>query len=133
MENELLPLAILIALQLIMGLLTTAIIGKFTGSDWLLSSRGKEVDYRATLADRLERARNNGFEAIILFAPIVVILVMTSASNSSTVAAAWVYVIARTVYWAAYAADMVPWRTIIFFVGWMALVWMVFVAISALM
>ncbi|MEO1562850.1 MAG: MAPEG family protein [Pseudomonadota bacterium] len=126
--SELLPLSLLILVQLILGLGATLAVGKAVGLNWLYSSRSENADYRNSLGGRLDRARNNGFEALILFAPLCLLFAFSGSSTTSTVLAAWVFLVARCAYWLCYAADLVPWRTIVWFVGWFALVYMAIVA-----
>ena len=121
MDTELMPLVLLILMQMVMGIAATAAISRVAGNAYLFSSRAVEPDFRDCLAGRLNRARSNGFEAITYFAPIALILVVSETSTASTVAAAWVFVGARAAYWVCYAADLTPWRTIIWFVGFFAL------------
>ena len=131
METEIVPLAALIIWQLVLGLWATSVIGMHVGSDWLLSSRGTAPEFRDSLAGRLDRARSNGFEAITLFAPIALALAVTETSTASTILCAWAYLVARVVYSLVYALDLSPWRTLVWFCGWFALVWMIYVLFMA--
>ena len=97
MENELLPLALLLLLQMVMGIVATSVINKFTGMPWLLSSRGEPKDFAGTSGGRMDRARNNGFEAIVVFAPTVLVLVALGASTGTTVTAAWIFLLTQFV------------------------------------
>lgn len=121
MTSEVTALTVLVLLQMIFGLVATAFIGQKTGVGWLLGSRGSQPDYRAGLAGRMERARNNGFEALTLFAPTVFIVMSSGAASDLTANAAWTFVGVRLVYIFCYAADLVPWRTVVWFVGWAAI------------
>ena len=121
MTPELYALVLLVLLQMVMGLAATAAIGQAVGGNWLFSSRGDRQDLGNTLAGRLHRARANGFEAITYFAPIALTVAVADASTSLSATAAWTYVGARIVYWLCYGADLTPWRTIVWFVGWFAL------------
>lgn len=121
MTPEIAALAVLVLMQMILGLVATGCVGNETGNAWLFSSRSEAKDFRATLGGRMDRARNNGFEAITLFAPVALALAVSGQANGATAVAAWVYVGARAVYWACYAADLTPWRTLVWFVGFFAL------------
>jgi len=121
MSGELLALAVLILLQMAFSLVATAAVGQITGTKWLLGSRGETKGYSNTFAGRLDRARSNGFEALILFTPTVFVIWASGHSTSISVNAAWVFVVARVVYLICYGADLVPWRTIVWFVGWTAI------------
>lgn len=76
-----------------------------------------QVDARTA---RLIRALNNHFEALALFTVAVVAVALSGQSNSVTAACAWVYLICRIVYVAAYAFNWVPWRSVIWGGGFMA-------------
>ena len=121
MSGELAALGALVVMHMIFSLIATAAIGQKTGTAWLLSSRSAEQDYHNSMAGRLDRARSNGFEALILFIPAILLVEATNSTSSLTVYAAWIFVGARLVYNICYAADMVPWRTIVWFVGWGAI------------
>jgi len=125
MAGELQALGILVLIQMAYGLIAAAAIGRTTGTNWLLSSRETLPDYRKGLAGRMERARNNGFEALAVFTPAVAIVAISGSSSATTVTAAWVFVAARIVYFGCYAGNLVPWRTLVWFVGWVAVVAMI--------
>lgn len=55
--TEILPLAVLVLMQLLMGLVATAAVGKSAGVAWLLSSRREAITYRQSLGGRLDRSR----------------------------------------------------------------------------
>lgn len=69
---------------------------------------------------RLFRAVNNHFEALTLFAPAVVIVALADRSTAFTAAMAWTYVGARLLYVPAYFFGLVPWRSVIWAVGFLA-------------
>jgi len=72
------------------------------------------------LAGRLYRAFNNHTENLVLFAIAVVLVVLGDASNPTTEAAAWTYLVARILYIPAYASGVSFLRSIIFAVGFAA-------------
>ncbi len=78
---------------------------------------------------RLIRAMNNHFEALILFTIAVVVVTLGNASTPFTVACAWVYLGARILYVPAYAFGWVPWRSFIWFVGFLATLAMIVAAL----
>ena len=78
---------------------------------------------------RLIRALDNHFQALLLFAIAVVVVVLSDSSSPFTQTCAWVYLIARIIYVAAYAFDWVPWRTVIWGVGFLATTAMLVVAL----
>jgi uncharacterized MAPEG superfamily protein len=69
---------------------------------------------------RLFRALNNHFEGLILFTLAVVVVTLSGQSSSFTAACAWTYLIARVLYVPAYAFGLVPWRSLIWMVGFSA-------------
>lgn len=66
---------------------------------------------------RLFRALNNHFEGLILFTLAVVVVTLSGQSSGVTAACAWTYLIARVLYVPAYAFGLVPWRSLIWMVG----------------
>jgi uncharacterized MAPEG superfamily protein len=69
---------------------------------------------------RLIRALNNHFEGLILFTLAVVVVTLSNQSTPFTAACAWVYLAARVLYVPAYAFGLVPWRSLIWAVGFLA-------------
>jgi uncharacterized MAPEG superfamily protein len=78
---------------------------------------------------RLQRALNNHFEGLILFTLAVVVVTLSGQSTGFTAACAWVYLGARTLYVPAYALGLVPWRSAIWGVGFLATVGMMVAAL----
>ena len=78
---------------------------------------------------RLLRAMNNHFEALILFTIAVVVITLSDQSTPFTAACAWTYLGARVLYVPAYAFGWVPWRSLIWFVGFLATVAMLIAAL----
>ena len=78
---------------------------------------------------RLHRAMNNHFEALLLFAIAVLLVVLGDASSSLTRYAAWTYLVARIVYIPAYAAGIFLLRSLIFGVGFTATLVMLLAAL----
>ena len=74
---------------------------------------------------RLIRALNNHFEGLILFTLAVVVVTLSNQSTPFTAACAWVYLAARVLYVPAYAFGLVPWRSVIWAVGFLATVAMI--------
>ncbi|KNG94394.1 MAPEG family protein [Pseudaestuariivita atlantica] len=69
---------------------------------------------------RLFRALNNHFEGLILFGIAVMVTVMSDQGNAVTAALAFTYLAARIAYVPAYYYGLVPWRSLIWFVGFLA-------------
>lgn len=78
---------------------------------------------------RLIRALDNHFEGLILFTIAVVVVTLGDQSSQTTRTAAWVYLIARTLYVPAYAFGWVPWRSLIWLVGFLATFTMILAAL----
>lgn len=69
---------------------------------------------------RLNRAMTNHFEALILFTIAVVVITLSDQSTAFSAACAWIYLGARVLYVPAYAFGWVPWRSLIWAVGFSA-------------
>jgi uncharacterized MAPEG superfamily protein len=83
----------------------------------------------AGIPGRLYRALNNLFEALILFTLAVVVVELSGAGSAFTAACAWTFLAARVLYVPAYAFGLVPWRSVIWSVGFFATLAMVVAAI----
>ncbi|WP_410217390.1 MAPEG family protein [Paracoccus sp. (in: a-proteobacteria)] len=77
------------------------------------------------LAGRAQRAMNNHFEGLILFTIAVVLVVLGGQGNGFTATCAWVYLLARVLYVPAYLLGWVPWRSVIWAVGFAATISMI--------
>lgn len=78
---------------------------------------------------RLYRAMNNHFEGLILFAGAVVVIVLADKGTGFSLTCAWVYLIARILYVPAYYFGLTPWRSLIWFAGFLATFAMLFSAL----
>ena len=121
MTPELQALAAVVALQIVFGLTTTAVVSGRTGIGYIFSSREDRVDLDTGLVGRLHRARVNCFEALIYFTPAVALVVLADASSPTTAAAAWTFVAARVGFVVCYALDLTPWRSYVWIVGIIAI------------
>ena len=74
---------------------------------------------------RLFRALNNHFEGLILFTLAVTVVTLANQSTPFTQACAWIYLAARVLYVPAYAFGLVPWRSLIWFIGFGATILMI--------
>jgi uncharacterized MAPEG superfamily protein len=72
------------------------------------------------IAGRLQRALANHVEALILFAVAVVVVTLAGKASPLTAACAWAYLGARILYVPAYAFGWMPWRSLIWSVGFLA-------------
>ncbi len=80
---------------------------------------------------RLYRALDNHFEGLILFTIAVVAVTLGGAASPLTAACAWIYLAARVAYVPAYYFGLVPWRSLIWAVGFAATVAMLLAALLA--
>ncbi|WP_299968251.1 MAPEG family protein [uncultured Roseobacter sp.] len=78
---------------------------------------------------RLIRALDNHFEALILFTIAVLVVTLGDQSSPLTRTCAWVYLAARVAYVPAYAFGWVPWRSVIWGIGFLATVTMLCAAL----
>ena len=78
---------------------------------------------------RLFRALNNHFEALILFTVAVLVVTLSDQSTPATATCAWIYIAARILYVPAYAFGWVPWRSLIWCVGFLATTAMLLMAL----
>ncbi len=78
---------------------------------------------------RLQRTMNNHFEGLILFTIAVVVVTLGNQSTGVTQTAAWVYLAARILYVPAYLFGWKPWRSGIWFIGFLATMVMILAAL----
>ena len=81
---------------------------------------GSLEDMLSIRTARLYRALNNHFEELILFSIACVVVTLGEKSGSFTTTCAYAYLFARIAYVPAYAFGWTPWRSYIWFVGFMA-------------
>jgi len=86
------------------------------GMGYLLSSRDENRTVSG-IAARLERALNNSITAMVIFAPAVLLIVVTDSSSSQSVLAARIFLIARLIYVPAYAFRLTGIRTLSWVAG----------------
>ena len=78
---------------------------------------------------RLARALNNHFEGLILFTIACTVIAISDQSTTLTATCAWIYLAARIAYVPAYYFGLVPWRSLIWGVGFGATVLMLLAAL----
>lgn len=71
-------------------------------------------------AGRFQRALNNQFEGMVLFAAAVAAVVLSGAASGFTATCAWVFLATRVVYLPLYAIGATPWRSLVWGVGFFA-------------
>jgi uncharacterized MAPEG superfamily protein len=74
---------------------------------------------------RMQRALNNHFEGLLLFAVAVTLVTLSGQATAFTAACGWVYLIARVAYVPAYVLGWRPGRSLIWAVGFTATLLMV--------
>ena len=74
---------------------------------------------------RLIRAMNNHFEALILFTIAVVVITLGDRGTGFSAVCAWTYLVARVLYIPAYYFGWSPWRSLIWFVGFLSTLLMI--------
>ena len=74
---------------------------------------------------RLIRAMNNHFEALILFTIAVVVLTLGDKATGFSAICAWTYLGARIIYIPAYYFGWAPWRSAIWFIGFLSTMLMI--------
>lgn len=72
------------------------------------------------VAGRAQRAMNNHFEGLILFSIAVFTLTYADKADEFTALLALIYLLARVVYIPAYLLGWAPWRSLIWFAGFLA-------------
>lgn len=87
------------------------------------------MEQASTRTARLNRAMMNHFEGLILFTIAVVVVTLGDQSTTVTQTAAWAYLAARILYVPAYAFGWVPWRSLIWAVGFCATLTMLVAAL----
>lgn len=78
------------------------------------------IEQMSTGTARLARAMNNHFEALILFGIAIAVISLADKTNAFTAACAYTYLVARVLYIPAYYFGWTPWRSLIWFVGFVA-------------
>lgn len=128
MSTELYILTLAALLQVVQFGLYALTANLQVGTKKSLGPRDEKIELSGT-AGRMQRAMNNHFESLILFTIAVVVVTLTEQSSPVTQACAHTYLIARLLYVPAYAQGLTPWRSVIWFVGFAAIVTMLIAAL----
>ena len=86
------------------------------------------VERLSPRTQRLRRALANHFDALALFTVPVVVVTLSGQASGFTAACAWTYLAARVLYVPAYAFGWVPWRSVIWAIGFLATLLMILAA-----
>lgn len=98
------------------------------GMGYLLSSRDEHRTVQG-IAGRLHRALDNSIVAMVLFAPAVLLIMVTDSSSAQTSFAATAFLIARVVYLPAYAFRITGLRSLAWTVGFFCTALLYFLAL----
>ncbi|MCI5042666.1 MAG: MAPEG family protein [Donghicola eburneus] len=126
MTTELTVLTLAALLQVVQFFLMSIPANLELGQGKTLSPRDPDrlgkplIEQVSVRTGRLFRALNNHFEGLILFSIACLVITVSGQSTGLTGACAWIYLIARVLYVPAYAFGWVPWRSLIWFVGFLA-------------
>ncbi|MCA3511557.1 MAG: MAPEG family protein [Rhodobacter sp.] len=135
MTPELTALALAGLLQFVQYVLMAVPANLELGTAKTLSPRDPQTlgqpiqNQLSPVTGRLLRALNNHFEALLLFTLAVTVTTLSNQSTPFTAACAWVYLAARVLYIPAYAMGLVPWRSLIWLVGFTATMAMIVAAV----
>lgn len=100
------------------------------GTGYAMSPRDRDPSRAlGTLAGRLQRAYDNHLSALTFFAPAALILAVTDQTTQTTATLAFAYLAARIAYVPAYAFGWMPWRSVIWMVGFGATIALYLIAL----
>jgi uncharacterized MAPEG superfamily protein len=119
MTPELTALTLAALLQCAQMALYSVVGNAQVGTKAAMSSRDRKIELTGT-AGRVQRAMNNHFEGLILFGVAATVIAVSGQSTPFTTVCAWTYLVARALYVPAYAYGLVPWRSVVWAVGWIA-------------
>ncbi|WP_136443016.1 MAPEG family protein [Pacificoceanicola onchidii] len=123
MTPELTALTLAALLQVLHFCIYSVTAQMQVGTGYALSPRDSKRDLTGT-AGRAQRAMNNHFESLILFAIAALTITFADKATHSTGAVAILYLIARALYLPAYLLGLSPWRSLIWVVGFLATVYL---------
>ncbi|WP_238364073.1 MAPEG family protein [Mesobacterium pallidum] len=129
MTPELTALCLALLLQIAQFTIYSVTAQMQVGPKAALSPRDRQIELTGT-AGRAQRALNNHFEGLTLFAPAALIIGLTGQSTGYTATLAWIYLAARLAYVPAYLFGWVPWRSLIWCVGLIATLLMILAALT---
>ena len=128
MTPELTALALAVLLQVVQIGLYSHVARKQVGTRTALLPRDEPVVLTG-LAGRAQRAMNNHFEGLLLFAIAVMLVTLSGKASGFTAAMGWIYLAARALYVPAYLFGWVPWRSLVWTAGFFATTAMVLAAL----
>lgn len=128
MTAGLVALALAALLQAAHWVVLAVVAHRELGAAITLGPRDTLPELSARLG-RLQRAFGNHYEALILFTVAVVVVTLSANASTFTAACAWTFLAARVLYIPAYLMGLTPWRSVIWLVGFVATVLMIFAAL----
>lgn len=128
MTTELYVLTLAALLQIVQIGLYSVAGNAQAGAKAAMGPRDEKIELTG-VAGRLQRAMNNHFEGLILFGIAAVVITITDQSTALTQVCAHAYLVARVLFVPAYAQGLVPWRSVIWGIGFAATVVMLIAAL----
>ncbi len=128
MTTELYVLTLAAMLQIVQIGLYSVAGNAQAGAKAAMGPRDEKIELTG-VAGRLQRAMNNHFEGLILFGTAAVVITITDQSTALTQGCAHAYLVARVLFVPAYAQGLVPWRSVIWGIGFAATVVMLIAAL----
>ncbi len=128
MTPELTALTLAALLQVLQLALYSIAGQKQAGTKAALKPRDKAIELTGK-AGRLKRAMDNHFEGLILFGIAVMVITYSGQNTDMTALAAALYLLARILYIPAYVFGWVPWRSLIWAVGFLATLYLLLAAL----
>ncbi|MEM1302224.1 MAG: MAPEG family protein [Pseudomonadota bacterium] len=135
MTPELTALTLAALLQVVQFALVSVSANLDLGPQKTLSPRDQSRlggPLEAQLSDkpaRIYRAFANHFESLALFTIACTVITLGNQSTGFTATCAYTYLVARVAYIPAYYFGLVPWRSLIWFLGFTAIIAMLIAAL----
>jgi uncharacterized MAPEG superfamily protein len=106
-------------LQVVQFCIYSVLANLQVGPKYALGARDEKRELTG-YAGRAQRAMNNHFEGLTLFAIAAIVVSYADKGTGLTVACGWIYLGARILYVPAYLFGLAPWRSLIWFAGFAA-------------
>jgi uncharacterized MAPEG superfamily protein len=119
MTPELTALILACLLQVVQFCIYSVLANLQVGPKYALGARDEKRELTG-YAGRAQRAMNNHFEGLTLFAIAAIVVSYADKGTGLTVACGWIYLGARILYVPAYLFGLAPWRSLIWFAGFAA-------------
>lgn len=129
MTPELTALTLAALWQIVQFTIYSISAQKQVGSKYAASPRDTPRQITG-FAGRAQRAMNNHFESLILFAIAALVLTYSDQNDTRTAALSLLYLVARILYLPAYLLGLSPWRSLIWVVGFLATTLMLIMAVT---